>query len=57
MQASDARRGELARVYVGNFPHGGVHVLQVLSLHHQDGLGWVEVELWAEKTEVKRLQS
>lgn len=55
MQTSDARRGELARVDVGNFPHGGIHVLQVLPLHHQDGLGWVEVELWVEKTEVKQL--
>jgi len=50
VQPPDARRGELPRVDVGDFPHGGVHVLQVLALHHQDGLSGVEVELQEEKT-------
>lgn len=49
VQASDAWCGKLARVYVGNFPHSSVHVLQVLSLHHKDRLSWVKVELWTEK--------
>lgn len=45
VQASEARRGELAGVDVGDLGHGGVDALRVLSLHHQDGLGGVEVEL------------
>lgn len=45
VQTSRAWGGKLARVDVGNFPDSGVDVLQVLSLHHQDGLGRVEVEL------------
>lgn len=49
VQTSDARRGKLAGVYVGNFPHGSVHVFQILSLHYQDGLGRVKVELREEK--------
>lgn len=52
VQTSDAWCGKLARVYVGNFPHSSVHVFQVLSLHYQDRLGWVKVELWKEKAEV-----
>lgn len=42
---SDARCGKLAGVDVGDLPQSSVHVLQILSLHHQDRLGWVEVEL------------
>jgi hypothetical protein len=45
VQASDARCGKLAGVDVGDLPQSSVHVLQILSLHHQDRLGWVEVEL------------
>lgn len=45
LQAADARCGKLAGVYVGNFPHSCVNVLQILSLHHQNGLSRVEVEL------------
>lgn len=45
MQTSGPRGGKLARVDVGNFPDSGVDAFQVLSLHHQDGLGRVEVEL------------
>lgn len=41
---------KLARVDVGNLPDGGVHVVQVLALHHQDRLGWVKVELWGRDT-------
>lgn len=52
VQTSDAWCGKLARVYVGNFPHSSVHVFQVLSFHYQDRLGWVEVELWDEKTDM-----
>lgn len=53
-QAPDARCGKLTRVYVGNFPHSGVHVLQVLSLHYEDGLSWVKVELGErENTDVR----
>ncbi len=52
MQTSDAWCGKLARVYVGNLPHSSVHVFHVLSLHYQDRLGWVKVELWKEKTDM-----
>lgn len=45
VQTSGAWSGKLPRVNVGNFPDSSVDVFQVLSLHHQDGLGWVEVEL------------
>lgn len=45
VQTSGAWGGKLARVDVGNLPDSGVDVFQVLSLHHQDGLGRVEVEL------------
>lgn len=45
MQTSGAWCGKLPRVDVGNFPDGSVDVLQVFSLHHQDGLSRVEVEL------------
>lgn len=44
-QTPGAWCGKLARVDVGNLPHGGIHVVQVLALHHQDRLGWVKVEL------------
>lgn len=47
-QTAGAWCRELARVDVGNFPQGGVHVVQVLALHHQNRLGWVEVELWGQ---------
>lgn len=47
-QTSGAWCWKLARVDVGNLPHGGVHVVQVLALHHQDRLGWVKVELWGQ---------
>lgn len=47
-QTPGAWRRKLARVDVGNLPHGGVHVVQVLALHHQDRLGWVKVELWGQ---------
>lgn len=49
VQTSDAWCGKLTRVYVGNFPHSSVHVFQVLSLHYQDRLGWVKVELYGER--------
>lgn len=52
VQASDAWCGKLTGVYVGNFPHSGVHVLQVLALHYQDGLSWVKVKLGREKTQM-----
>lgn len=52
VQTSDARRGKLARVNVGNFPHSSIDVFQVLSLHYQDRLGRVKVELREEKTEL-----
>lgn len=45
VQTTGTRRGKLARVDIGNLPDSGVDVFQVLSLHHQDGLGRVEVEL------------
>ena len=44
-QTPSAWCGKLARVDVGNLLHGGVHVVQVFTLHHQDRLGWVKVEL------------
>lgn len=45
MQTSGAWSGKLPRVDVGNFPDSSVDIFQVFSLHHQDGLGRVEVEL------------
>lgn len=45
VQTSGAWSGKLPRVNVGNFPDSSVDVFQVFSLHHQDGLGRVEVEL------------
>ena len=54
VQVSDARRRELTRVDVGHLPQSSVHVVQVLALHHQNGLGRVEMELrwrrrWVER--------
>lgn len=48
-QASNAWRGKLAGVDVGNLPHSSVHVLQVVCLHYQDGLSWIKVELEGKK--------
>lgn len=45
VQASEAWRGELAGIDVGDLGHGGVDTVHVFSLHHQDGLSRVEVEL------------
>lgn len=45
VQPSDAWSGELSGVDVGDFPHSSVYVFQILSLHHQDGLRRVKVEL------------
>lgn len=45
----DSWCGKLTRVYVGNFSHSGVHVLQIFSLHHEDRLSRVEVKLWREE--------
>lgn len=52
VQTPDAWCGKLSRVYVGDFSHSGVHVFQVLSLHYQDRLSRVKVELPKEKTEI-----
>lgn len=49
-QTPGAWCGELARVDVGNLPHGSIHVLQVFALHHQNRLGRIKVELRGEKT-------
>lgn len=54
VELSDSWCGKLARVDVGDFPHCSVHVLQIFSLHDQDGLSWVKVELWAEKHRQQR---
>ena len=54
MHPSDARRGELAGVDVGDLDQGGVDALLVLPLHHQDGLGGVEVELMEGESEGER---
>lgn len=45
VQSSGAWSGKLPGVDVGNFPDSGVDVFQVFSLHHQNGLSRVEVEL------------
>lgn len=50
VQTSDAWCWKLARVYVGHFSHSSIYVFQVLSLHYQDRLGRVKVELWKIET-------
>lgn len=55
VQPSEARRRELAGVDVGDLGHGGVDAVHVFSLHHQDGLGRVEVELHTNTQPLKSL--
>ena len=45
MQPSEAGRGELTRVDVGDFGHGRVDAVNILSVHDQHRLGRVEMEL------------
>ncbi len=45
VEFAQTRSGKLPRVNVGNFCHGCVDALQVICLHDQHRLSWVEVEL------------